>query len=191
MTTAVAGKVLEIILDESFLTDVRAKADYLNSRLEKIAGSNDGVKGVKGLGMLMGLDIADVEKLPTLMAALQAAGLIILRSGASILRIAPPLVITTNPRTSGGWAASFSSRVSMCCSYVLPETEMFSVCRFGKTAPRQRPCISATSSSGCSANINPPLRFELCGITKTSQPLLSCKHSSSSRFHKDSAECAS
>jgi acetylornithine/succinyldiaminopimelate/putrescine aminotransferase len=101
VTTAVAGKVLEIILDESFLTEVRAKADYLNSRLEKIAKSNDGVKGVKGLGMLMGLDIADGGKLPELMTSLQAEGLIVLRSGTSILRIAPPLVITTDELDKG------------------------------------------------------------------------------------------
>lgn len=101
VTTAVAGKVLEIILDASFLTEVRAKSDYLNNRLEKIAGANDGVKGVKGLGMLKGLDIADPEKLPALMAALQAEGLIILRSGTSILRIAPPLVISEDELDKG------------------------------------------------------------------------------------------
>ena len=101
VTTAVAGKVVEIILEENFLAEVRAKAEFLNDRLEKIAGSNEKVKGVKGLGMLKGLDIADEGKLPELMKALQTEELIVLRSGASVLRIAPPLVISTDELDAG------------------------------------------------------------------------------------------
>lgn len=101
VTTAVAGKVMEIILNDTFLADVKAKGDHLTARLGKIAASNDGVKGVKGLGMLKGLDIADPDKIPGLMAELQTEGLLVLRSGVSILRIAPPLVITIEELDKG------------------------------------------------------------------------------------------
>jgi acetylornithine aminotransferase len=86
--------VLDIILDPKFLSEVKRKSDYLEERLQKITSSNDGVKGVKGLGMLKGLDIADESKLPEITAALQREELLVLRSGTSILRIAPPLVIS-------------------------------------------------------------------------------------------------
>ena len=101
VTTKVAGKVLDILLDEKFLAEVRQKAQFLEERLQKIAGSNKGVKGVKGLGMLKGLDIADENKLPDLMTALQREELIVLRSGTCTLRIAPPLVISIDELDKG------------------------------------------------------------------------------------------
>ncbi len=113
VTTAVAGKVLDIILDKGFLSEVRKKAEFLNTRLKKIAASNKGVKGVSGLGMLKGLDIADEAKLPDLMSALQAEELLVLRSGASVLRIAPPLIITTDELDKG------LSIIERICSKVL------------------------------------------------------------------------
>ncbi|MBN1686137.1 MAG: aspartate aminotransferase family protein [Spirochaetales bacterium] len=101
VTTTVAGKVLDIILNERFLAEVREKATFLEERLQDIASSNKGVKGVKGLGMLKGLDIADESKLPDLMTALQAEQLIVLRSGTCTLRIAPPLVISIDELDKG------------------------------------------------------------------------------------------
>jgi len=113
VTTAVAGKVLDILLDKDFLEETRKKGKYLHDRLQKIADSNDGIKGVKGMGMLKGLDVADESKLPDLMAALQTEELIILRSGSCTLRIAPPLVITIEELEKG------LSTIEKVCAKVL------------------------------------------------------------------------
>ncbi|MBT3272275.1 MAG: aspartate aminotransferase family protein [Spirochaetales bacterium] len=103
VTTAVAGKVLDVVLDEAFLAELEENAAYLESRLQEIAQKNPGITGVKGLGMLKGLEIdpARADKLPEIMAALQADGLLILRSGVSVLRIAPPLVISKEELKKG------------------------------------------------------------------------------------------
>ena len=113
VTTAVAGKVLDILLDKDFLEETRKKGKYLHDRLQKIADSNDGIKGVKGMGMLKGLDVAEESKLPDLMAALQTEELIILRSGSCTLRIAPPLVITIEELEKG------LSTIEKVCAKVL------------------------------------------------------------------------
>ncbi len=101
VTTAVAGKVLDVLLDKSFLAELKTKAKHLDDKLQEIAASNKGIKGVKGMGMLKGLDVVDANKLPDLMAALQSEGLIVLRSGTSVLRLAPPLVVTIEELDKG------------------------------------------------------------------------------------------
>ena len=95
--------MLDVVLDEAFLTELEENAAYLESRLQEIAQKNPGITGVKGLGMLKGLefDPARADKVPDIMAALQADGLLILRSGVSVLRIAPPLVISKEELKKG------------------------------------------------------------------------------------------
>jgi acetylornithine/N-succinyldiaminopimelate aminotransferase len=95
VTTAVAGKVVDIILAETFLDELAKKAEHLEAGLQEIVAKNPNVRGVKGLGFLRGLDLVDGAKIPDLMAALQAKGMLVLRSGTSVLRLTPPLVIST------------------------------------------------------------------------------------------------
>ncbi len=94
VTTAVAGKVVDIILDKTFLDELAVKSEHLDAKLREIAAKNPGLRGVKGLGFLKGLDLVDGGKIPEIMTALQAKGLLVLRSGTSVLRLAPPLVIS-------------------------------------------------------------------------------------------------
>ena len=94
VTTAVAEKVVDILLDESFLNDLRKKAQYLHEALQGICDDNPGVTRVKGLGFLKGLELSKADAIPEILTALQEKGMLVLRSGSSMLRIAPPLVIS-------------------------------------------------------------------------------------------------
>ncbi len=103
VTCSVALKVLETITSEGFLEEVVEKGQYLESLLyaglEKL-----GLKGeVRGKGLLRGMVVEGlgVDKLPEVMNRLREQGLIILRSGTNVLRMAPPLVITKNELQEG------------------------------------------------------------------------------------------
>ncbi len=106
VTTAVASRVWDLVSAPGFLAGVRDKGDYLRGRLEGLAARFPFLGEVRGRGLLQGLEVK-LERLPAgagpggpadpmgdLLAACQAQGLLILRAGVNVLRIAPPLVIT-------------------------------------------------------------------------------------------------
>lgn len=106
VTTAVAGAVLDILTDYRFLEEVRRKGDYLKVQLEEICSRTSMVKEVRGRGMLQGIEMeypAEEAKLKMkeLLERLQNKGLLALRSGLNILRIAPPLTISTEELDEG------------------------------------------------------------------------------------------
>ena len=99
VTCAVANKVLDIVFTPAFLADVQAKGNFLGNSLQRLSDSSALAGKVKGLGMLRGLEIgkADEEGMKLcgeLIAKAKDKGLLLLRSGKNILRIAPPLVIS-------------------------------------------------------------------------------------------------
>jgi acetylornithine/N-succinyldiaminopimelate aminotransferase len=93
VTTAVALKVWEIVSAEAFLAAVRRKGDHLAKRLQEVIARRPAkAVRVKGRGLLLGLELRDVDPAAFIERA-QLAGLLVLRSGTNIIRIAPPLVI--------------------------------------------------------------------------------------------------
>jgi acetylornithine/N-succinyldiaminopimelate aminotransferase len=106
VTTAVASRVWDLVSSPSFLAAVVQKGDYLRGKLEGLAARFPFLGEVRGRGLLLGL-VVELERLPAagggappadpmgdLLAACQEQGLLILRAGLNVLRIAPPLVIT-------------------------------------------------------------------------------------------------
>jgi acetylornithine/N-succinyldiaminopimelate aminotransferase len=112
VTTAVASRVWDLISSPDFLAGVREKGGHLRAGLERLAGSRPLLGEVRGRGLLMGLEVK-LEALPqakaaggakagagaadpmaALIDACREEGLLVLRSGVNVLRIAPPLVIT-------------------------------------------------------------------------------------------------
>ena len=109
VTTAVASRVWDLISSPGFLAEVRDKGEYLRGRLERLAGAHPALGEVRGRGMLLGVEVklealtaalapADpavpADPMADLLTACREEGLLILRSGVNVLRIAPPLVIT-------------------------------------------------------------------------------------------------
>ncbi len=98
VTTAVASAVWDILTAPDFLAETRRKGEVVESLLAEIL-KNNGMEGeVRGAGLLRGLRLVD-EKYDgawcseIIKQSLQA-GLIILKTGADVLRLAPPLTIT-------------------------------------------------------------------------------------------------
>lgn len=97
--SAAALYVLERIADEGFLRQVRRRAEELEAGLQRLAGRFGWITELRGAGLLRGLRIdlgADQDELyPQILGLARDHGLLILRSGSDVIRIAPPLVISS------------------------------------------------------------------------------------------------
>lgn len=96
---AAANIVWKEISDPAFLEKVQEKGFFLNEKLMELKNEFNFIEEVRGMGLLQGL----VLKEPTekegqmtgkVIKAARERGLLILRSGTNVLRLAPPLIIS-------------------------------------------------------------------------------------------------
>ncbi len=96
VTTAVALKVLRRVTNAAFLESVAEKGQILRRELEKLSHLKV-VEGLRGRGLLQGIALRSPDgKEPPIPALIEEArnhGLLILRSGSNVIRLAPPLII--------------------------------------------------------------------------------------------------
>jgi acetylornithine/N-succinyldiaminopimelate aminotransferase len=99
VTTAVAGYVWDEITRPGFLTGTAQVAGYLERRLITLRDDFPAVfaseAAPRGRGMLRGLVVRDGDILPSILDGCMAEGLLVLRAGTDVLRLAPPLIIQT------------------------------------------------------------------------------------------------
>ena len=93
---AAAGAVSIVSrIDDAFMAEVKAKSDYIISKLNEI----DGVKGITGMGLMLGIDTdknaADIAK------ACLAKGLLVLTAHHNRVRLLPPLSISCSEIDEG------------------------------------------------------------------------------------------
>ncbi|KAI0513844.1 hypothetical protein KFK09_009875 [Dendrobium nobile] len=85
--------VLKRIKDPGFLSAVTKKGLYFKELLTHKLGANSHVKEVRGLGLIVGIDL-DVLASP-LVDACRALGLLVLTAGkGNVVRLVPPLIIS-------------------------------------------------------------------------------------------------
>jgi acetylornithine/N-succinyldiaminopimelate aminotransferase len=104
VTTAVALKVWEILSRPGFAAEVAEKGAHLRAGLQRLASRHKSVGELRGKGLLQGFEYLPAatgaaaapgaDAIKELLARLQARGLLALRSGANVVRLAPPLIIT-------------------------------------------------------------------------------------------------
>ena len=98
VTTAVASKIWDLLSEEDFIASVAVKGEYFKELLRKLSSRFDFLGEVRGRGLLLGLEVVSSSEsgqdpLPGLLEELRKKGVLVLRSGGSFLRFAPPLVI--------------------------------------------------------------------------------------------------
>ncbi len=92
LACAVANAVLEVLLEEGFLENVRRQGDYLRGRLEELRARHpERLAEVRGMGLMLG--IRPVEDNATFAARLRERGLLTVPAADNVVRILPPLVI--------------------------------------------------------------------------------------------------
>jgi acetylornithine/N-succinyldiaminopimelate aminotransferase len=101
VTTAVARKVWDAVSRPEFLRHVREMAEVLDQGLQRIKSAHPGKVGdLRGRGLLRGFEYLGGE-VKDLLEALRTRGMLVLRSGTNVVRIAPPLVITKKEIETG------------------------------------------------------------------------------------------
>ena len=93
LAMAAAEAVLDVVANEAFLADVRAKGERLRGRIEQFIGNYpDLFKGVRGRGLMLGL-MMKVEPRPFVSHMRDNHQLLTVSAGDNTVRVIPPLVI--------------------------------------------------------------------------------------------------
>ena len=113
LACAVALKVLEVIEHERLDEHVRQLGDWLKGELERLAAAYPRViKRARGLGFMLGLELAEKEKIPALAAGdksaalqfvnrLHEAGVLTIPAGPQVVRLLPPLNLKPQEAAEG------------------------------------------------------------------------------------------
>ncbi len=93
LVSAAACEVLRILTEDDVIANCRQAGDYLKKRLQQLKERYDIVKEVRGLGLLLGMELT-VAGAPIVQACM-AQGYLINCIQEKVLRFIPPLTITT------------------------------------------------------------------------------------------------
>jgi len=89
---AAAKVTLEKIFDEDFLNEVNKKSNYLLEKLEHIVGKHPLVNGVRGKGLLIGIECK--EQVSPIIDQLREHNFLVLPAGPHVIRLLPPLTVS-------------------------------------------------------------------------------------------------
>jgi acetylornithine/N-succinyldiaminopimelate aminotransferase len=106
VTTVLGLLVWEKLNDPGFIRELKDKIQFLEKLLKEIKSGSPCVGELKGKGFLRGIEILDLKKrgdklMPEVLAKAQAQGLLALRSGTNVLRIAPSFIISKSELAKG------------------------------------------------------------------------------------------
>ncbi len=93
VTCAAALAVIDTIEKDGILASAKARSQRLVSGLEQLVATHPVASGVRGKGLLIGLELAD-DVAPLIEQACRDAYLIVNAIGTRIIRLAPPLTVT-------------------------------------------------------------------------------------------------
>ena len=93
LVSAAAHAVLDVVLADGFLDDLRRRGDRLRAGLERLAEASPAAAGVRGRGLMLGLRLAE-PRAGELVDALRERGALSCPAGADVVRFVPPLTIS-------------------------------------------------------------------------------------------------
>ena len=92
LVSAAAHAVLDVVLADGFLDDLRRRGERLRSGLDRLAAASPLARGVRGRGLMLGL-LLEEPRAGELVDALRLAGALTCPAGADVVRFVPPLTI--------------------------------------------------------------------------------------------------
>ena len=101
LACAVGNAVMEIVAEAGFLAGVRRKAGALAQRLGALAAAHDAVEQVRGVGLMLGLRLAEGIAPARLVEAARAEGLLVVPAADNVVRILPPLTVSEDEIADG------------------------------------------------------------------------------------------
>lgn len=94
ISTAGANVVVDEIINNGILNNVKTNGEYLFAQLNKLKTKYDFIKDIRGLGFMIGIEF-DFE-VASMISNLKDKGLLVLNAGNNILRLLPPLIVKKN-----------------------------------------------------------------------------------------------
>lgn len=95
VTCAAANAVIDTIEADDVLANVRARSRQLVDGVQALAGSHAHVTGVRGRGLLLGVEL-DAPVAKGVEAGCEQRGLVVNAVGADVVRLAPPLTVSAD-----------------------------------------------------------------------------------------------
>ncbi len=96
LAMAAANAVLDVMLEDGFLERVTKTGDYLHQTLERLVAEFPALYEEKrGLGLMAGLKCREDGQNAALNGKLAELGMLAVMAGDNVLRLVPPLVLTT------------------------------------------------------------------------------------------------
>ena len=92
LVSTVARYVVERLADPALLDAVREHGVWMHQELARLAADSPHVRGVRGVGLIWGIDVA--MRAALVVDAVRDLGLLILTAGDHTIRLLPPLTIT-------------------------------------------------------------------------------------------------
>jgi acetylornithine aminotransferase/acetylornithine/N-succinyldiaminopimelate aminotransferase len=93
LACAVALAVLDTIESENLLAHVRSVGAYFEDSLQQLKSRHDAIVEVRGRGLMLGVELNDIEIAKAVAAEMLAQKVIINRTSDVVLRFLPPFVI--------------------------------------------------------------------------------------------------
>jgi len=96
VTTAVAGYIWDQLNDPDTLDQIRRKGDFLAAQLQNIIVELGLNAHIKGMGLLRGIALEEESqsaRIGEIIAKARDKGMLILRAGSNVIRLAPALII--------------------------------------------------------------------------------------------------
>jgi acetylornithine/N-succinyldiaminopimelate aminotransferase len=89
---AAAKATMKKILNDDFLKEVKEKSSYLVDKLVQIIGNHPLVTGIRGKGLLIGIECK--EQVGVMIDQLREQQLLVLSAGPNVIRLLPPLNVS-------------------------------------------------------------------------------------------------
>ncbi|KAJ2996375.1 acetylornithine aminotransferase [Globomyces sp. JEL0801] len=101
ITTRVGQYVWDTVSDPKFLLHVNEIGEYMKSNLENLAKASPIIKEVRGLGLLLGIELRDNVPTKIFVDTCHQHGLLVVSAGSNTIRVIPPLNITKSEVDQG------------------------------------------------------------------------------------------
>ncbi len=93
LALAVAIAVVDTIKQDRLLDHVTETGNYFLSELRKLQSKHDGIKEVRGLGLMIGVELETAELAKEIFNSLTEAHIVLNRTHETVLRFLPPFLI--------------------------------------------------------------------------------------------------
>ena len=90
---AAAGKATMDLIEGGLMENAARMGARLRSGLEQVASEHDGVRDIRGVGLMLGVEFASHQAANAVELAAFERGLLLLECGEATIRICPPLIV--------------------------------------------------------------------------------------------------